>query len=81
MYACLGVTCHLHVWQNDQGLLCATAIKWGVEQTPNKSQHTVDSGQENSPITSARIPTLNLFNYEFGTLTNELAIPAVLVVQ
>ena len=35
--ACLGVTCHLHVWQNDRGLLRAAA---GVEGTPNKSQHT-----------------------------------------
>ena len=26
VYACLGVTCHLHFWQNDQGLLCATAV-------------------------------------------------------
>ena len=26
---CLGVTCHLHFWQNDQGLLCATAVTQG----------------------------------------------------
>ena len=26
MYACLGVTCHLHFWQNDGGLLCATSM-------------------------------------------------------
>ena len=29
MYACSAVTCHLHFWQNDQGLLCATAVTWG----------------------------------------------------
>ena len=29
MYACLGVTCHLHFWLDDQGLLCATAITRG----------------------------------------------------
>ena len=40
MYACLGVTCHLHFWQNDQGLLRANAVTQGVECTPNKSQHT-----------------------------------------
>ena len=39
VYACLGVTCHLHFWQGDWGLLCAAAVTW-VEQTPNKSQHT-----------------------------------------
>ena len=26
VYACLGVTCHLHFWQNDQGLLCANVV-------------------------------------------------------
>ena len=26
VYACLGVTCHLHFWQNDRGLLRATAV-------------------------------------------------------
>ena len=29
VYACLGVNCHLHFWQNDWGLLCATAVTWG----------------------------------------------------
>ena len=24
-----GVTCHLHFWQNDHILLCATAVTWG----------------------------------------------------
>ena len=28
-YACLGVTCHPHVWQNDRGLIRATAVKRG----------------------------------------------------
>ena len=39
MYASLGVTCHLHFWQNDRGLLRNTAVT-GVERTPNESQHT-----------------------------------------
>ena len=26
---CLSATCHLHVWQNDRGLLCATAVTQG----------------------------------------------------
>ena len=29
VYACLGVTCHLHFWQNDRGLLRATAVTRG----------------------------------------------------
>ena len=27
VYACLGVTCHLHFWQKDQGLLRASAVQ------------------------------------------------------
>ena len=40
VYACLGVTCQLHFWQNDRGLLLATAVTLGMERTPKKSQHT-----------------------------------------
>ena len=29
MYAHLGVTCHPHFWQNDKGLICATAVTRG----------------------------------------------------
>ena len=38
VYACLGVTCHLHFWENDRGLLRATAVTrgWNGQQ----SQHT-----------------------------------------
>ena len=39
VYACLGVTCHLHFWQNDRDLLRATAVTWGWNRYRNKSQH------------------------------------------
>ena len=29
VYAYLGVTCHLHFWQNDRGLVRATAVTRG----------------------------------------------------
>ena len=29
VYACLGVSCHLHFWQNDLDLLRATAVTRG----------------------------------------------------
>ena len=29
LHVCLAVTCHLHFWQNDQGLLRATAVTQG----------------------------------------------------
>ena len=30
----------MHFWQNNRGLLRATAVTRGLERTPNKSQHT-----------------------------------------
>ena len=39
VYACLAVTCHLHFWQNDWGLLRATAVTQGWNRYRNKSQH------------------------------------------
>ena len=39
IYACLTVTCHLHFWQNDRGLLRATAVTRGWNGYRNKSQH------------------------------------------
>ena len=33
VYACLGVTCHLHFQQSDQGLLCAPVGTWGGMDT------------------------------------------------
>ena len=40
MYACLGVTCHLHLWQNDRGRLLATSATRSWNGQPNKSQPT-----------------------------------------
>ena len=39
VYACLAVTCHLHFWQNDRGLLRATVVTRGWNGYWNKSQH------------------------------------------
>ena len=39
VYACLAVTCHLRCWQNDRGLLRATAVTRGWNGYRNKSQH------------------------------------------
>ena len=36
VHACLAVTCHLHFWQNDQGLLRATAVTRGWNGYRNK---------------------------------------------
>ena len=37
VYACLAVTCHLRFWQNDRGLLRATAVTRGWNGYRNKS--------------------------------------------
>ena len=39
VYARLAVTCRLHFWQNDRGLLRATAVTRGWNGYRNKSQH------------------------------------------
>ena len=38
MHACLAVTCHLHFWQNDRDIYCATAVTGGWNYT-DISQH------------------------------------------
>ena len=60
LYACSGVTFHPHFWPNDRGLLPATAVTRGLERTPNKSQHTMQTlEKENSPAALAEIRTRN----------------------
>ena len=39
VHACLAVTCHLHFWQSDRGLLRATAVTRGWNGYRNRSQH------------------------------------------
>ena len=60
MYACLGVTCHLHFWQNDRGLLHATVVTRGGTDPEAESGHKVNSGEENSLTPPVGIQTRNL---------------------
>ena len=39
VHACLAVTCYLHFWHNDQGLLHVSAVTRGWNGYRNKSQH------------------------------------------
>ena len=40
MHACLGLTCHLHFWQNDRRLLRVTAVaRGGTDAVKKRSQH------------------------------------------
>ena len=52
----LTVTCHLHFWQHDWDLLCATAVTWGWNGYRNKElAQKVDPGEENSHAAPAGI--------------------------
>ena len=54
----LTVTCHLHFWQHDWDLLCATAVTWGWNGYRNKElAQKVDPGEENSHAAPAGIRT------------------------
>ena len=70
VYACWGLTCHLLFWQNDWGLLHATAVKrsWSGHQIRVSAQ--VSSGEENSPAALAKIQTRNLL------ITRPVLLPA-----
>ena len=52
VHACLTVTCHLHLWQNDRDLLPATALR--------ESAQKVDPGEENDFATPAGTRTREL---------------------
>ena len=75
VYACLGVTCHLHFWHSDQGLQRATAVTQWVERTPNKeSVLKVDSGEE---ILLPLLPRFELATFQLQVrCSNQQAVPA-----
>ena len=53
VYSGLGVTCHLHIRQNDRGLLGVIAVTWGW----NGHRYKVNSAEKNSPAAPAGIRT------------------------
>ena len=60
VYTCLGITCHLHFWQNDRGLLRATAVTRGWNGHRRRVSTQISSGEEKSPAAPAGIGTRNL---------------------
>ena len=75
VYACLGLTCHLHFWQNDRGLLRATTVTLGGTDTELESAHEVNSGEENSPAAPARIQTRNLLIMSLALYQHAISAP------
>ena len=77
--ACLAVTCHLHLWQNDRDLLRATAVTRGgtdteirvsAESRPWRRQFSRRSSRDSKP---------RPFDHKSGALTTELSPPLVTV--
>jgi len=73
VHACLAVTCHLHFWQNDWGLLRAAAVTQGgtnaeirvsTESWPWRRKFSRHSCRDSNP---------SPFDHESGTLTTELS--------
>ena len=78
VHVCLAVTCHLHLWQNDRGLLRATAVTRGWNGYRNKSAQKVDPGEEKFPCHSFGDSNLQLASdQESDALTTELSLPTV----
>ena len=71
----LAVTCHLHSWQNDRGLLRATAVTRGWNGYRNKSQHRKSTLEKEKKLSrhSSRDSNPQPFNHESGALTTELS--------
>ena len=73
VHASLAVTCHLHFWQNDRGLLRATAVTRGwngyrirvsTESWPWRRKFSRRSSRDSNP---------RPFDHESGALTTELS--------
>ena len=73
VYACLAVTCHLRFWQNDRGLLRATAVTRGWNGYRNKSQHRMLTLEKKFSSRSSRDSNPRPFDHESGALTTELS--------
>ena len=76
VYACLAVTCHLHFWRNDRGILRATAVTQGWNGHRNKSQHRKLTPEKKilPPLLQRRFEPAT-FRSESGALTTELSPP------
>ena len=68
LYACSGVTCHLHFWQNDLDFLRATVAKRGGTDTKWESAQKVNSGEEKFLHWSCPDSNSQPFNHKTGAL-------------
>ena len=72
VYACLGVICHLHFWQNERGILRATAVTRGWNGHQRVSTQSWLWRRKFS-CRSCRDSNSQPFDHESGALTNQLS--------
>ena len=71
VHVCSAVTCPLHFWQNDQDLLCATAVTQGRNGYWNKSQHRMLTLEKKIyPLLLHGLKPMTV-DHESGALTTE----------
>ena len=70
--ACLAVTCHLHFWQNDRGLLRATAVTMEWNGYRN-SRHRKLTLEKKFSRRSSRDSNPRPFDHESDALTTKLS--------
>ena len=73
MYACLGVTCHLHSWQDDRGLLRVTAVTRGSNGHRIRVSTQSWLWRRKFSCRFCRDSTSQPFDHESGALTNKLS--------
>ena len=73
VHAYLAVTCHLHFWQNDRDLLCATAVTRGGMETEIRVSTENWPWRRKFSRHSCRDLNPQLFSHESGALTTELS--------
>ena len=68
IYAFLGVTCHLHFWQNDRVLLCAIAVTQGMNRHQTRVSTKSKLWRRKCSHHSCQDSNSQLFDRESGTL-------------
>ena len=71
--ACLAASCNLRFWQNDRGLLRATAVTWGWMDTEIRVSTESWPWRRKFSRPSSRDSNPRPFDHKFSTLTTELS--------
>ena len=81
VYVCLGVTCHLHCWQNDWGLLHAAAVTRGWKGHRIRVSTQSWLWRRKFSRRSSRDSNSQPFDHESGAHTNKLIIITIIYIK